>query len=66
MSEIIKIPDIGDVGTVEVIEVLVEVGDSIKAEDAVITLESEKATLEVPSPVAGIVTKLLIKDCLYF
>ncbi|MCF6319747.1 MAG: dihydrolipoyllysine-residue acetyltransferase [Proteobacteria bacterium] len=62
MSEIIKIPDIGDVGTVEVIEVLVAVGDEIKAEDAVITLESEKATLEVPTPVGGIVKKVLVQE----
>ena len=62
MSEIIKIPDIGDVGTVEVIEVLVAVGDEVTAEDPVITLESEKATLEVPTPVSGIVKKILVKE----
>ncbi|MCF6287964.1 MAG: dihydrolipoyllysine-residue acetyltransferase [Proteobacteria bacterium] len=62
MSEIIKIPDIGDVGTVAVIEILVAVGDEIKVEDAVITLESDKATLEVPTPVAGIVKKILLQE----
>ncbi len=62
MIKIIKIPDIGDVGTVEVIEVLVAVGDKIKAEDAVITLESDKATLEVPTPVSGIVKKVLVQE----
>jgi pyruvate dehydrogenase E2 component (dihydrolipoamide acetyltransferase) len=61
MTQLIKVPDIGDFDAVEVIEVLVAVGDEIKAEDTIITLESEKATLEVPSPVSGIVKKILVK-----
>ena len=60
-NEIIKVPDIGDVDAVEVIEVLVAVGDIIEAEDVIVTLESEKATLEVPSFAGGIVKKLLVK-----
>ena len=58
--EIIKVPDIGDVNEVEVIEILVAVGDSIEKEDVIITLESEKATLEVPSSASGIVKRILV------
>jgi pyruvate dehydrogenase E2 component (dihydrolipoamide acetyltransferase) len=57
--EIIKVPDIGDVDAVEVIEVLVAVGDTIEKEDVIVTLESEKATLEVPSSAGGIVKNIL-------
>jgi pyruvate dehydrogenase E2 component (dihydrolipoamide acetyltransferase) len=57
----IQVPDIGDFDEVDVIEVLVKVGDRIDAEDSLITLESEKATLEVPSPVAGVVKEILVK-----
>jgi pyruvate dehydrogenase E2 component (dihydrolipoamide acetyltransferase) len=57
----IQVPDIGDFDEVDVIEVLVKVGDRVAAEDSLITLESEKATLEVPSPVAGVVKELLVK-----
>ena len=59
--EIIKVPDIGDFDSVEIIEVLVAEGDSINADDVIITLESEKATLEVPSPASGVIKKLLVK-----
>ena len=51
----IKIPDIGDFKEVAVIEVLVKPGDVIKAEDSMVTLESEKASMDVPSPAAGTV-----------
>jgi pyruvate/2-oxoglutarate dehydrogenase complex dihydrolipoamide acyltransferase (E2) component len=53
MSDIVevKVPDIGDFKDVPVIEVLVKVGDTVKAEDSLITLESDKATMDVPSPV---------------
>jgi pyruvate dehydrogenase E2 component (dihydrolipoamide acetyltransferase) len=57
----IQVPDIGDFDEVDVIEVLVKVGDRVAAEDSLITLESEKATLEVPSPVAGVVKEILVK-----
>ena len=57
----VKIPDIGDFKDVPVIEVLVKVGDVLKAEDPILTLESDKATLEVPSPSAGKVAEVLIK-----
>ncbi|MBL4661590.1 MAG: dihydrolipoyllysine-residue acetyltransferase [Alcanivoracaceae bacterium] len=58
--EIIKVPDIGDVDAVEVIEVLVTVGDEIAIDDVIVTLESEKATLEVPSSSAGVVKKIIV------
>ncbi|MEQ1697603.1 MAG: 2-oxo acid dehydrogenase subunit E2 [Hyphomicrobiaceae bacterium] len=57
----VKIPDIGDFKDVPVIEVFVKVGDVLKAEDPILTLESDKATLEVPSPSAGKVAEILIK-----
>ncbi len=59
--EEIKIPDIGDFKDIEVIEVLVKVGDSVKAEDSLLTLESDKATMEIPSPKAGVVKELKLK-----
>ncbi len=52
------LPDIGDFENVEVIEMLVAVGDSVKAEDALLTLESEKATMDIPSPFSGTIKKL--------
>ncbi|MGE0386371.1 MAG: dihydrolipoyl dehydrogenase [Gammaproteobacteria bacterium] len=57
----IRIPDIGDFKDVEVIDVLVRPGDRIEAETALITLESDKATIDIPSPVAGTVAELRIK-----
>jgi len=57
----IKVPDIGDFKDVPIIDVLVREGDAINAEDPVITLESDKATMEVPAPHAGVVEKLLVK-----
>ncbi|RDK11105.1 dihydrolipoyllysine-residue acetyltransferase [Cupriavidus lacunae] len=57
----IKVPDIGDYDAVPVIEVHVKPGDSINAEDALVTLESDKATMDVPSPQAGVVKEVRIK-----
>ncbi len=57
----VKVPDIGDFKNVPVIEVLVKPGDSIKKEDSLIALESDKATMEVPAPEAGIVKELRVK-----
>ncbi len=57
----VRLPDIGDFSAVDVIEVLVRPGDSIKAEDSLITLESDKATMEIPSPHAGVVKSLQVK-----
>jgi dihydrolipoamide dehydrogenase len=56
----VKVPDIGDFDDVPVIEVLVAVGDEVAAEDPLITLESDKATMEVPAPSAGKVTELKV------
>lgn len=63
MAELKKIliPDIGDFKDVPVIEVLVQVGDTVNVEDSLVTLESEKATIEIPSPHAGVIKEILIK-----
>ena len=57
----IKVPDIGDFSDVPVIEVLVSAGDRVKAEDGLITLESDKATMEVPSPEDGVITEVRLQ-----
>ncbi|BAU76953.1 dihydrolipoyllysine-residue acetyltransferase [Metapseudomonas furukawaii] len=57
----VQIPDIGTDGKVKVIEVLVKVGDSVSAEQSLITLESDKASMEIPSPAAGVVESILVK-----
>ncbi|MBI4206880.1 MAG: dihydrolipoyllysine-residue acetyltransferase [Betaproteobacteria bacterium] len=56
----VKVPDIGDFKDVPVIEVLVSPGDSVNREDSLITLESDKATMEVPSPASGVVKELKV------
>ncbi|HPQ96648.1 MAG: dihydrolipoyllysine-residue acetyltransferase [Thiothrix sp.] len=58
--EEIQVPDIGDFKDVDVIEVLVREGDSIKAEDSLITLESDKASMDIPAPKAGVVKQLKV------
>src|SRR4026209_292073 len=60
MSQVV-VPDIGDFKEVEVIEVLVKPGDSVSKEQSLITLESDKATMEIPSPAAGVVKALKVK-----
>jgi dihydrolipoamide dehydrogenase len=57
----VHVPDIGDFSDVPIIEVMVSPGDSVEAEDPLITLESDKATMDVPSPAAGIVKELRVK-----
>ena len=57
----VKVPDIGDFKEVGVIEVLVAPGDRVEKEGSLITVESDKATMEIPSPVAGVVKELRIK-----
>ena len=59
MSELIRVPDIGGEG--EVIELLVKVGDRIEADQSILTLESDKASMEVPSPKAGVIKSLKVK-----
>jgi pyruvate dehydrogenase E2 component (dihydrolipoamide acetyltransferase) len=61
MSQV-KVPDIGDFSDVPVIEVLVAVGDEVEAEQGLVTLESDKATMEVPAPHAGVVEELLVAE----
>ena len=57
----VKVPDIGDFKDIPVIEVFVKPGDTVKAEDSLVTLESDKATMDVPSPAAGVVKELKVK-----
>src|SRR5450631_3486873 len=57
----IRVPDIGDFKDVPVIEVLVKPGDSVKKDDSLLTLESDKATMEVPAPSSGTVKTILVK-----
>ncbi len=57
----IKVPDIGDNGSVPVIEILVQVGDSVTKEQSLITLESDKATMEIPTSVAGVIKEIRLK-----
>lgn len=63
MAEIkdILVPDIGDFDGVEVIEILVAAGDSIAVEDAIVSLESDKAAMEIPSPFAGTIKEIKVK-----
>ena len=57
----VKVPDIGDFKDVPIIEVFVKPGDTVKAEDPLVTLESDKATMDVPSPAAGTIKELKVK-----
>src|SRR5450432_548581 len=57
----VRVPDIGDFKDIPIIEVFVKTGDTVKAEDALISLESDKATMDVPSPAAGKVTEVKVK-----
>ncbi|AKX59299.1 dihydrolipoamide acetyltransferase [Thiopseudomonas alkaliphila] len=57
----IKVPDIGSTGKARVIELMVAVGDQVQAEDSLLTLESDKASMEIPSPVAGEITEVLVR-----
>ena len=58
----VTVPDIGDAEDVEIIDVLVSEGDTIEPEDGLITLETDKATMDVPAPKAGTITKMLVKQ----
>ena len=57
----VKVPDIGDFKDVPVIEVMVKAGDHVKPEDSLVSLESDKATMEVPAPVGGVVKEVKLK-----
>jgi len=60
-STTVEIPDIGSFDSVDVIEILINEGDEIKKEDPLITVESDKASMDIPSPIDGIVTKIFTK-----
>ncbi len=64
MSEVkqVKVPDIGDFDGVPVIEVLIKVGDTVAKDDGLVTLESDKATMEVPAPFAGTVREVKVSE----
>jgi pyruvate dehydrogenase E2 component (dihydrolipoamide acetyltransferase) len=57
----VRVPDIGDFSDIPVIEVLVSVGDFVKADDSLVTLESDKASMEVPAPRAGVIREMRLK-----
>ena len=57
----VTVPDIGDFKNIPVIEIFVKPGDTVKAEDSLMTLESDKATMDVPSPASGVVKEIIIK-----
>ena len=61
-TEIIKVPDIGDIDAAEIIEISVKVGDQVSEEDTLLVLESDKASMEVPSPAAGVVTQIKVSE----
>ena len=61
MNKQITVPDIGDFENVEIIEILVKQGDTIKKNDPLITLESDKSSVEVPSTEGGIIEKISVK-----
>ncbi len=60
MATDVVVPDIGDFADVEVIEVLIAVGDQVEAEESMLTLETDKATMEIPSPFSGVVTEVKV------
>ena len=60
MSKEIRVPNIGDFADVEVIEILVNPGDNIAAEDSLISVESDKATMEIPAPEGGVVKTISV------
>jgi len=60
-TQAVKVPDVGNYKNIPVIELLVKVGETVTKDQALITLESDKATMEVPAPFAGVVTELKVK-----
>ena len=56
----VKVPDIGDFKDVQIIELLVKPGDTVKAEQSLVTVESDKASMEIPSSTAGVVKELKV------
>jgi pyruvate dehydrogenase E2 component (dihydrolipoamide acetyltransferase) len=60
-TQAVKVPDVGNYKNIPVIELLVKVGETVSKDQALITLESDKATMEVPAPFAGVVTEIMVK-----
>ena len=61
----VKVPDIGDYHDVPVIDVCVKVGDTVKIDDALVTLESDKATMDVPSSAAGVIREVRVLSLIH-
>jgi pyruvate dehydrogenase E2 component (dihydrolipoamide acetyltransferase) len=61
-EQTISVPDVGDASEVTVTEILVKVGDQLEVDDSIVVLESDKASMEIPTPVAGEVLAILVKD----
>ena len=61
-EQTISVPDVGDASEVTVTEILVEIGDQLEVDDSIVVLESDKASMEIPTPMAGEVLAILIKD----
>ena len=57
----VKVPDIGDFKDIPIIEIMVKPGDTVKPEDSLVSLESDKATMDVPAPAGGVVKELKVK-----
>ncbi len=61
MAEQVLVPDVGQADNIEVVEILVVVGDAVEKDDSLVVLESDKASMEIPSPFAGVVTSIAVK-----
>ena len=61
MAQEVKVPDIGNYSNIPVIEILVKPGETVKKDQGLVTLESDKATMEVPAPFAGVVAEIKVK-----
>ncbi len=61
MSEKVLVPDVGEADNIEVVELLVSVGDTVAKDDSLVVLESDKASMEIPSPFAGVITAIRVK-----
>jgi pyruvate dehydrogenase E2 component (dihydrolipoamide acetyltransferase) len=61
MAEQVLVPDVGEADNVEVVEILVAVGETVEKDDSLVVLESDKASMEIPSPFAGVVTSIAVK-----
>ena len=62
MAQQVLVPDVGEAEDIEVIEVLVKVGDQVKVDDSLVVLESDKASMEIPSPIAGVITSIAVSE----